>query len=164
MIRHQASTTHDTERGCLSESKARADWQGSITPLTSSGNNPTYDFPRSFDFASAWAGKHRIRVSAAILNGKDSRMEHHTPPFKVAIARLKHQNDPPRSEPKRKARTQRACENCRKRKVRCTGEPQCRNCVDQGLSCAYSLARRDRLNEFVSNHPASCLCTLLIAE
>ncbi|CAI6339597.1 unnamed protein product [Periconia digitata] len=72
-------------------------------------------------------------------------MEHHPIAAKVAIPRNP-KADPPQPVPK-KARTQRACENCRKRKVRCTGESHCRNCLDQGLSCSYSLGRRDRLNE-----------------
>lgn len=49
-----------------------------------------------------------------------------------------------------KSRVQKACENCRKRKVRCSGErPQCQACVDQHLHCSYLQTRRDRLQEFV---------------
>ncbi|KAF2638297.1 hypothetical protein P280DRAFT_80590 [Massarina eburnea CBS 473.64] len=48
---------------------------------------------------------------------------------------------------KRQVRTGRACDNCRKRKVRCTGEPRCRNCIEQDATCVYGLGRRDRLNE-----------------
>jgi hypothetical protein len=74
---------------------------------------------------------------------------------KVAIPRLegrhgKKQEKPRKPKPPPNSRTQRACDNCRKRKVRCTGEPeQCRNCVEQGAICVYSMARRDRFKEYV---------------
>ncbi|ORY00963.1 hypothetical protein BCR34DRAFT_101993 [Clohesyomyces aquaticus] len=38
--------------------------------------------------------------------------------------------------------------NCRKRKVRCTGEqPHCQSCLDQKLACAYPQARKDHLKD-----------------
>ncbi|KAF2653038.1 hypothetical protein K491DRAFT_718355 [Lophiostoma macrostomum CBS 122681] len=64
---------------------------------------------------------------------------------KVAIPRLE------RAQPERKAtapksRAQTACTQCRKRKVRCTGEtPRCKHCIEQDVECVYPRARQDRL-------------------
>jgi len=45
-------------------------------------------------------------------------------------------------------RIQRACDNCHKRKTRCSGErPHCQNCVGQQLQCVYPQGRKDRLKE-----------------
>ncbi|KAH5406532.1 hypothetical protein HBI46_190430 [Parastagonospora nodorum] len=41
-----------------------------------------------------------------------------------------------------------ACRQCRKRKIRCTGEtPKCRNCLVGHVRCVYSLSRGNRLKE-----------------
>jgi hypothetical protein len=43
-----------------------------------------------------------------------------------------------------------ACNNCRRRKIRCNGaKPQCNNCTADNASCVYAQARRDRLKEYV---------------
>ncbi|KAF1955254.1 hypothetical protein CC80DRAFT_549461 [Byssothecium circinans] len=77
---------------------------------------------------------------------------------KIAISRLE-QDDRLSRKQGRGSRTQRACDNCRKRKVRCTGEPQCRNCVEQDATCIYTQSRRDRLNEAIEKNTS--LITLL---
>lgn len=71
---------------------------------------------------------------------------------KIAIPRLEGRREKRQEKPRplkpRKSRIQRACNNCRRRKVRCTGEPlRCRNCAEQGTTCVYSMARRDRFKE-----------------
>ena len=72
---------------------------------------------------------------------------------KVAIPRLgsrdnEHnfpQEKPPKPVKANQPKVERACDYCRQRKIRCTGEqPYCRNCVDRHVPCIYPLARKDR--------------------
>jgi hypothetical protein len=87
-------------------------------------------------------------------------MESGSPAFKVAIPRLK-TCDRAGKSPQRKARVEKACDVCRKRKVRCSGEqPQCRNCVDLDEHCNYAQSRKDRLNEFVFRTLGICTSNL----
>lgn len=52
-----------------------------------------------------------------------------------------------------KQRVPRACKNCRKRKVKCSGEtPQCKYCYDNDLQCEYDMTRRDRLKVYATPH------------
>ncbi|KAH3967881.1 hypothetical protein HBI24_024160 [Parastagonospora nodorum] len=45
-----------------------------------------------------------------------------------------------------------ACRQCRKRKIRCTGEtPKCRNCLVGHVRCVYSLSRGNRLKDVFPN-------------
>ncbi|KZS89999.1 hypothetical protein SISNIDRAFT_488852 [Sistotremastrum niveocremeum HHB9708] len=47
--------------------------------------------------------------------------------------------------PSHKQRINQACEKCRDRKTRCTGEkPSCNRCVNRGLSCVYATQSRVR--------------------
>jgi hypothetical protein len=70
------------------------------------------------------------------------------PRFKVAIPRLE-RREPERKEPD-KHRVVKACNSCRKRKVKCSGEnPRCRNCIESKSTCIYPQARKDRLKEWV---------------
>ena len=78
---------------------------------------------------------------------------------KVAIPRLEKRDQDSKSPQEKhgQPRVQKACDNCRKRKVRCSGEqPRCQNCVDQLAQCTYPQARKDRLKECVA--PAFCMC------
>ncbi|KAJ4992890.1 hypothetical protein SVAN01_01594 [Stagonosporopsis vannaccii] len=72
---------------------------------------------------------------------------------KVAIPKLDRGPPPPPRPPpahSREDRVTRACKNCRKRKVKCSGEvPRCTNCQTNSLSCVYEQARRDRLKEAI---------------
>ena len=53
-------------------------------------------------------------------------------------------------------RVQRACNNCRRRKIKCSGErPHCQSCMAQQMTCMYSQARRDRLTRSVSQRQES---------
>lgn len=82
------------------------------------------------------------------LNSMDDRPS----PSKVAIHRLVRHRKDREVAPERVSmpRVQRACDNCRTRKVRCSGEqPRCQNCAIQSVPCIYSQARKDRLKEFV---------------
>ncbi|PVH92806.1 hypothetical protein DM02DRAFT_263199 [Periconia macrospinosa] len=78
-------------------------------------------------------------------------MENTSTALKLAIPRLQKDDKFPRKN-QRQSRTQRACNNCRARKVRCTGELRCRNCVEQGATCMYTKGRRDRLNEAIEKN------------
>ncbi|KAJ8113960.1 hypothetical protein OPT61_g4047 [Boeremia exigua] len=72
---------------------------------------------------------------------------------KVAIPKLDRGPPPLPKVPlnqSREDRVTRACKNCRKRKVRCSGEvPRCTNCQSNKLDCFYEQARRDRLREAI---------------
>lgn len=77
-------------------------------------------------------------------------MDNRPPSTKVAIPKL-NRNRKSSQIRHSKPRARRACNSCRKRKVKCTGEqPHCQNCVNLHAPCIYSQARRDRLKEFVS--------------
>lgn len=71
---------------------------------------------------------------------------------KVAIPKLKRHdsNRRPSIERSSHPRISKACDSCRIRKIRCSGErPRCRNCLDQPSPCTYPLARQDRLKKSV---------------
>jgi hypothetical protein len=49
-----------------------------------------------------------------------------------------------------KARVSHACEPCRARKTKCSGErPTCAHCVEYKLTCVYADGKRDRVKRFV---------------
>ncbi|KAL5402472.1 hypothetical protein PMIN04_012984 [Paraphaeosphaeria minitans] len=68
---------------------------------------------------------------------------------KVAIPRVSHPapRDPSREKDEQRApRVGRACLNCRRRKIRCSGDtPSCVICNANNLDCVYDQARRDKL-------------------
>ncbi|KAJ6103200.1 hypothetical protein N7486_005627 [Penicillium sp. IBT 16267x] len=41
-------------------------------------------------------------------------------------------------------RTSQACDQCRRRKIRCSGQPNCPQCTHVGLTCTYAVATQDR--------------------
>ncbi|KZF22426.1 hypothetical protein L228DRAFT_239393 [Xylona heveae TC161] len=68
---------------------------------------------------------------------------------KVAIPRVQRPNaesgSPHSSRLDERRRVSHACEPCRLRKTRCSGErPTCRHCKEFGLSCVYAGGKRDR--------------------
>ena len=74
--------------------------------------------------------------------------------FKVAIPRLNRNNDD--QSPSRgpgagdKNRVAHACEPCRRRKTKCSGErPRCQHCEDFKLPCTYADGKRDRTRKLV---------------
>ncbi|KAL6171730.1 hypothetical protein ACJQWK_02736 [Exserohilum turcicum] len=80
------------------------------------------------------------------------RMAHPLPAPKVAIPRIgpfAPPQDRSSSTGKPKPpRTDRACDSCRKRKIRCSGEqPHCQSCLNQLHPCVYPQARKDRLKD-----------------
>lgn len=50
--------------------------------------------------------------------------------------------EPPTSAPKQKRPSSMACDNCRRRKIRCSREQPCRKCTDVALPCAYTSTPR----------------------
>ncbi|KAF2259417.1 hypothetical protein CC78DRAFT_585988 [Lojkania enalia] len=67
---------------------------------------------------------------------------------KVPIPRLERRGQDQTSSTgsNEKQRVTTACTNCRKRKVKCTGEiPRCRNCEENEKPCSYPQLRKDRL-------------------
>ena len=78
-----------------------------------------------------------------------------TYPPKVAIPRLRRESDsnsatgPSRSGDKH--RISHACEPCRNRKTKCSGErPACRHCEDFRIKCVYADGKRDKAKKSVS--------------
>ncbi|ENH98549.1 hypothetical protein COCC4DRAFT_182619, partial [Bipolaris maydis ATCC 48331] len=82
---------------------------------------------------------------------------------KVAIPRLKRpdrQTVLPRPPRVRSEKVDKACNRCRKRKMRCSGtRPRCINCTKYDEDCIYYLSRRDRLRE--ATYKSEVLSTLL---
>ena len=76
---------------------------------------------------------------------------------KVAIKRLKRDeevwNQGPRSGT-RSSRAKQACESCRIRKIKCYGEqPTCRHCRDLGVECYYASGKRDQRRRYEPPFP-----------
>ncbi|KAK7190378.1 hypothetical protein DPSP01_011545 [Paraphaeosphaeria sporulosa] len=75
---------------------------------------------------------------------------------KVAIPRVSHPASRGLSGEKheqRAPRARRACLNCRKRKIKCSGDtPRCASCIANDLDCVYDQARRDRLKSATSKN------------
>lgn len=69
---------------------------------------------------------------------------------KIAIPRLKTASHTDASLAVEKHRVSHACESCRRRKVKCTGEkPRCKHCTDFDLPCIYADGKRDRFKRYV---------------
>lgn len=73
-------------------------------------------------------------------------------PGKIAIPRLKRPVDQSGDDGGRaggKHRVTHACEPCRHRKTKCSGErPACRHCVDFKITCYYADGKRDRVKKY----------------
>jgi len=78
---------------------------------------------------------------------------------KVAIPRLKRSIDAASEGSSRlgaRARVNRACEPCRQRKTKCSGEqPVCRHCQDFKIACFYADGKRDRVKKYVGQQGAT---------
>ena len=72
---------------------------------------------------------------------------------KVAIPRLKKDAEGSPADPSRpggRHRVTHACEPCRQRKTKCSGErPICKHCQDFKISCYYADGKRDRVKKSV---------------
>lgn len=55
------------------------------------------------------------------------------------------------STPRYSRRVPRACESCRQRKIKCSGDtPICRQCKELRISCSYPVSWRERTNQYVA--------------
>lgn len=88
-----------------------------------------------------------------------------TPPQripKMPIPRLRRNTDgPPITEASinsdTRNRVSHACEPCRHRKTKCSGErPVCRHCQDFKIECNYADGKRDRSKRYVCEHLVLC--------
>lgn len=72
---------------------------------------------------------------------------------KVAIPR-----QPPVNPPRYHRRVPRACESCRQRKSKCSGDtPVCRQCGELGMACQYPVGWRDKMNKWASSQILNAL-------
>jgi hypothetical protein len=74
-------------------------------------------------------------------------------PAKIAIPRQRSA-----ASPRHGRRVPRACESCRLRKTKCSGDtPSCRQCRELRTTCVYPPALRDRMKKYV---PTNCISAL----
>ena len=76
-------------------------------------------------------------------------------PQKVAIPRLRREVDGTSTTASSKGgdkhRISHACEPCRHRKTKCSGErPSCKHCEDFKIACVYADGKRDRVKKYVA--------------
>ena len=90
----------------------------------------------------------QMAVSPTGQSGSEQR------PSKVAIKRLKRDEETWNQGPNSAAQSSRvrqACKLCRNRKIKCYGEqPTCRHCRELGVECNYSSGKRDRTRRYGS--------------
>ena len=88
---------------------------------------------------------------------------------KVAIPRLNRNSDD--QSPSRgpaaadKNRVAHACEPCRRRKTKCSGErPRCQHCEDFKLPCTYADGKRDRTKKLVLRERMTSLADVVTTD
>lgn len=127
-------------------SKQPGKQQVSIPPAGTASQQPRLSQPQPSPYAPTAA----VPMPAPSHEG---RAQSQNPP-KVAIPRL-HRNSENHSLPKGSAtadknRVAHACEPCRQRKTKCSGErPVCQHCEDFKLMCLYADGKRDRTKKWV---------------
>lgn len=123
------------------------------TNTTSTRTTPrTPSTPANSASASLPPHPSRFRVPAsprtvAMTNDDSSRAA------KVAIPRLKRslETNDAAAKPGGRHRVTHACEPCRHRKTKCSGErPTCRHCQDFKIECYYADGKRDRVKKYVA--------------
>lgn len=73
------------------------------------------------------------------------RLPHQQQVGKVAIPRLPRDTDSSSVNQTEKSRVNHACEPCRQRKTKCSGErPVCKHCEEFQITCFYADGKRDR--------------------
>ena len=125
------------QAACQQAGKHRA----SVSPTSSTGWQLQPSQPQSSPNATTAA------LPTAVPSYQDSAQSQN--PSKVAIPRL-HRNSDDQSLSKAttaadKNRVAHACEPCRRRKTKCSGErPICQHCEDFKLPCVYADGKRDK--------------------
>ena len=120
--------------------------------ISSDASSPTIQ-PPSHNIASGQDVHGMFQVPP--VPGQSGHLMSSTYPPKVAIPRLRRESDansttgPSRSGDKH--RISHACEPCRNRKTKCSGErPACRHCEDFRIKCIYADGKRDKAKKSVS--------------
>lgn len=93
----------------------------------------------------------RSRVTATSTHNVPMTTDDSSRAAKVAIPRLKRslETGDVTSKPGGRHRVTHACEPCRHRKTKCSGErPTCRHCQDFKIQCYYADGKRDRVKKY----------------
>jgi Fungal Zn(2)-Cys(6) binuclear cluster domain len=116
-------------------------------PSDHGGNLPYQAGESSTSSSTAHAGS----TSGISLSARHTQqgVSRGAPPGKVEIKRVAPTRDSGSRRGSVKAggdkRVNHACEQCRRRKTRCSGElPRCQHCRDQKLDCQYGDGKRDK--------------------
>ena len=81
----------------------------------------------------------------APIRPQQHRLPHQQHVGKVAIPRLPRDTDSTPVNQTEKSRVSHACEPCRQRKTKCSGErPVCKHCEEFQINCYYADGKRDR--------------------
>lgn len=132
------STSHTTAAGTGTDNtSARTTPRTPYTPSTSASVPPQ---PTQFKVPAS------SRTAAMPADDSSSRAA------KVAIPRLKRsfETTDAAAKPGGRHRVTHACEPCRHRKTKCSGErPTCRHCQDFKIECYYADGKRDRVKKYV---------------
>lgn len=121
------------------------------TPTIPSVESPQLTQPPNHSFSvpthSNQPGKFRIPESPRSAAG-----EHAPKSAKVAIPRLRRDSEGYNSTKSGgRHRVTHACEPCRQRKTKCSGDrPVCKHCTDFRIQCYYADGKRDRAKRFES--------------
>lgn len=106
---------------------------------------------------SAGQAQNYFRIPASPRSAMSGN-EPSTKAAKVAIPRLKRSADTQEglSKPGGRHRVTHACEPCRHRKTKCSGErPMCRHCLDFKIQCYYADGKRDRVKKYAWTIPST---------
>lgn len=99
-----------------------------------------------FSPANQSPGTAQFKMPASPATGESAAKQ-----AKVAIPRLKRNAEAgsDAGKPGGRHRVTHACEPCRHRKTKCSGErPACRHCMDFKIQCFYADGKRDRVKKY----------------
>ncbi|KAI1629128.1 fungal-specific transcription factor domain-containing protein [Exophiala viscosa] len=151
MSGHQQQRRGDTARSLPTSDRSRSQSSAQILALsieTPDGlPNRTITTTTQTPQSPAHAPVFRVPQSPRVAPGSDASQT----AGKVAIPRLKRPIDSAGEDASRSAgrhRVNHACEPCRHRKTKCSGErPICRHCQDFKIACFYADGKRDRVKK-----------------
>lgn len=105
------------------------------------------------DRASTWGSTRASRTSNS-TPGLASPSVQNASNAKVAIPRQPPQNHAPRYN----RRVPRACESCRQRKTKCSGDtPVCRQCRELRVNCNYPVGWREKMKKWAKSNQSAIL-------